>query len=160
MDIDKKESILLSKAALISGVALLILVIAAPFAELFVYPKLIGSGLPEDTFKNVTSHLTLYRAAIFAYAITFAGDLVVSWALYILLKPVDSSLSLLAALFRLTFTILSIVALLDFVAAFRLVNDSDYLSSVDQNRLAYNFIFCCKLFDMDTISPFYFFPLI
>ena len=42
--------------------------------------------------------------------------------MYIFLKPVNASLSLLAGWFRIVYTVLAIVALLNFLNAFQLVN--------------------------------------
>jgi len=79
----------LGKAALIAGIGLLIMVIAAPYAELYVYPKLIVPANAAETTKNIIANKTLFTSAIFGYLITFICDLVVAWALYILLKPVN-----------------------------------------------------------------------
>lgn len=41
---DPANAVPLRRAALIAGLALLVMAIVAPFAELFVYPKLVVSG--------------------------------------------------------------------------------------------------------------------
>jgi hypothetical protein len=118
----------LRTAALLAGIGLLIMVIAAPFAELFVYPKLVVPGNAVETTKNIMANETLFTAAIFGYLITFICDLLVAWALYVLLKPVDENLSLLTAWMRLVYTVIALVALLNLVTVLRLINTSDYLT--------------------------------
>jgi hypothetical protein len=117
----------LSTAALIAGISLLIMGIAAPFAELFVFPKLFVPDQALETAKNIMANETLFRAAIFGYLITFICDLVAAWALYVLLKPVHENLSLLTAWFRLVYTVIALVALLNLVTVLRLLN-TDYLT--------------------------------
>jgi Domain of unknown function (DUF4386) len=118
----------LGGAALITGLAILMSVIAAPFAEMFVYPKLVVPYKTVETAANILTHKTLFIAAIFAYLITFLCDLVITWALYVLLKPVNEHLSLLTALFRLVYTVIALVALNNLITAFRLLNTPEYLT--------------------------------
>src|SRR6266496_1673652 len=118
----------LGTAALIAGIGLLIIVVAAPFAELYVYPKLVVSGNPMETAQNIIANKALFTSAIFGYLITFVCDLIVAWALYVLLKPVNENLSLLTAWFRLVYTVIALVALLNLVTVLRLLNTSDILT--------------------------------
>ena len=125
---------LLRTAALIAGISLLIMVIAAPFAELFVYPKLVVPDNPAETAKNIIANETLFRAGILGYLITFICDLVAAWALYALLRPVNENLSLLTAWFRLVYTVIALVGLLNLVTILRLLNTSDYLTLFDSDQ--------------------------
>jgi hypothetical protein len=43
----------LGAAALIAGIGLLIMEIAAPFAELYAFPRLVVSGDAAETVKNI-----------------------------------------------------------------------------------------------------------
>ena len=123
---DSTNTISLRTAAFIAGLTILIMAVIAPFAELFVYPKLVVAGNPIITAKNIIANKTLFISAIFSYLITFIGDVVVGWALYVLLKPVNEHLSLLTAWFRLVFTAIALVALLNLVSVFRLLTTSEY----------------------------------
>jgi len=122
------SKISLRTSALIAGLGLLLMVLAAPFAELYVYPKLIVSGDAAETANNIMANKTLFTAMIFAYLITFICDVLVAWALYVLLKPVNDNLSLLAAVFRLVYTVIALVALLNLVTILRLLNLPDTLA--------------------------------
>jgi hypothetical protein len=118
----------LRTAALVAGIGLLIMVIAAPFAELFVYPKLVVPGNAAETARNIIANKTLFTAAIFGYLVTFICDVLVAWALYVLLKPVNENLSMLTAWLRLVYTVIALAALLNLVTVLRLLNTSDYLT--------------------------------
>ncbi len=125
----------LGSAALTAGIGLLIMVIAAPFAELYVFPKLVVLHNGAETAKNIIANKTLFISAIFGYLITFICDVVVAWALYILLKPVNEHLSLLTALFRWVYTVIALIALLNLVTVFRLLNTSEYSTVFPPNEL-------------------------
>ena len=129
------NKISLRRAALIAGLGLLIMVIAAPFAELFVFPKLIVSDNAIKTIQNIIVNKTLFISGIFGYLITFICDIVVAWALYVLLKPVNEDLSLLTSWFRLVYAVISLVALLNLVSVLRLLNNSDYLTLYQPDQL-------------------------
>src|SRR5690242_9506998 len=89
------KKVSLNAAALIAGIGLLIMVVTSPVAELYVFPKLIVSGNASQTVKNILVNKGLFTLGMFGYLITFIADIVVAWALYIFLKPVNENLSLL-----------------------------------------------------------------
>jgi uncharacterized protein DUF4386 len=125
----------LGKAALIAGLGLLIMAIAAPFAELYVFPQLVIPKNAVETVQNILANKTLFTSAIVGYLIAFLCDVLVAWALYILLKPVDEHLSLLAAWFRLVYTMIALVALLNLVTVSGLLSDSNSLARSQPDQL-------------------------
>jgi hypothetical protein len=129
------QGITLRQAALVAGVGLLVMVIAAPFAEFFVYTKLVIPGDAEATVQNIRADRGLMLAAIFAYLIVFIFDVVVAWALYVLLIPVNRSVSLLTAWFRLVYTAIALFALLKLVAVYRLLLISDHAAIAGSDQL-------------------------
>jgi hypothetical protein len=129
------DGISLRLAALIAGLGLLVMTIAAPFAEFMVYSKLVVKGDIEATVLNIGSQSGLYLAGLFAYLIVFIMDIVVAWALYILLVPVNRSLSLLTAWFRLMYTAAAFVAMLKLVTVYRLLHTPDYAALFGQEQL-------------------------
>ncbi|MBD2770481.1 DUF4386 domain-containing protein [Hymenobacter sp. BT664] len=123
----------LSKAAIISGISLLIMVVAALFAEMYAYPKIIVRGDIRETITTLSGNKSLFAACILCYLVTFILDIVVAWSLYILLKPVNSSLSLLTSWFRIVYTILALIALQNLVGAYRLLHFSSVFTIPDEN---------------------------
>ena len=85
------------QAALIAGFAYLLNPVT--YAE-YVYPKLVITGNAEQTVRNISTHGGLFLAALFCYLVSFIGDVVIAWALYVLLAPVNRALSLLTAWFQ------------------------------------------------------------
>ena len=97
----------------------------APYAEYFVYYKLVVPGDAAGTARNIIANEALFISGIFGYLITFITDVVVAWALFVFLKPVNENLSLLTAWFRLVYTVISLVALINLVTVLRLLNKAD-----------------------------------
>lgn len=129
-----EQGITLRQAALTAGFAGLIM-LATPFAEFLVYPKLLIPGNIEATARNIVANQGLFLAEMFAYLITFICDVLVAWALYVLLSPVNRSLSLLTAWFRLVYTVIALFALLKLATVFRILTTPDYLTVVGPDQL-------------------------
>jgi hypothetical protein len=124
MTTKETNQISLKTAALISGLCLLLMVIAAPIAEMYAYPKLITRGSLSDTISHLSNNRELFNLTILGYLLTFILDIVVAWSLYVYLKPVNPDVSLLTALFRIVYTIIALVALLNLVSVYRIVYGS------------------------------------
>jgi hypothetical protein len=123
---DQDEGMTLRQAALIAGFGYLLMPVA--FAEFSIYPKLVIPGHIEQTAQNIVAHQGLFLAAIFCYLITFIEDVVIAWALYVLLVPVNRAVSLLTAWFRLVYTAVALFAWLNLVTVYRLLHTPDYLT--------------------------------
>jgi hypothetical protein len=136
----------LRTAALVAGLGLLVMVVAAPFAELYVFPKLVVPDNSAETTRNIMAHMGLFVSGMFGYLITFICDLVVTWALYAFLKPVNDNLSILAALFRLVYTVIALAALLNLVTVFRLLNTNESLTALGPNQLSFQVMFSLTAF--------------
>jgi hypothetical protein len=119
----RDQGMTLRTAALVAGVGIVVMLVTSPFAEFYVGKKLIVPGAIEQTVVSLRAHAALFLAGIFAYLVNFIADVVVAWALYVLFRPVHPSLSLLTAWFRLVYTVISLVALLNLVAVFRLLTE-------------------------------------
>jgi hypothetical protein len=136
----------LRTASLIAGFSLLVMVIAAPFVELYAYPKLIVPGNATETINNIAVNKGLYIYVLFGYLLTFIAVVIVAWALYILLKPVNEYLSLLTAIFRWIYTVIALLALLNLVTVYRIVNTSDYLNVFQPGQLNAEIMLLLKSF--------------
>ena len=120
------EGLTLRQAALIAGFAYLLSPVTT--AEFSIMPKLVIPGNIEQTVQNLSTHSGYFVAAILFYLITFLEDVVIAWALYVLLAPVNRSLSLLTAWFRLIFAAIALVGWLHLVTVYRLLTTPDYVT--------------------------------
>jgi hypothetical protein len=124
----------LSTFAFVAGLGIL-LMSASPFAEFMVYQKLVIPNNAAQTATNILAHQALFRAGILSYLFNFICDIVVAWALYGLLKPVNQSLSLLTAWFQLVYATISLVATINLVTVLRLLTTPDYLKVFGPDQL-------------------------
>src|SRR5215472_12535410 len=127
------EGLTLRQAALIAGFAYLLSPVTT--AEFSIMPKLVIAGNVEQTVQNLSTHSGHFVAAILFYLVTFLEDVVIAWALYVLLTPVNRSLSLLTAWFRLVYTAVALVGWLNLVTVYRLLTTPDYVTLFGTNPL-------------------------
>jgi hypothetical protein len=118
-----REGLTLRQAALIAGFGYLLGPVT--YAEFSIYPKLVIPGNIDQTVQNLAAHHGLFAAAILCYLVEFIEDIVIAWALYVLLVPVNRAVSLLTAWFRLMYTAIALFGLLKLVTVFHLVNNPD-----------------------------------
>ena len=124
------------QAALVAGCGLLMMTLFYLFADLFIFQKLIVQGDATTTVNNIMASEALFRIGICCLLVVLVCDVVVAWALYILLKQVNKSLSLLAAWFRLVYAAELGIALLFFIVILLLISGADYLAvfEIDQTH--------------------------
>jgi hypothetical protein len=120
-------------AALVAGFAYLFNPVS--YAEFHLYPKLVIAGNIEQTVQNISAHGGLFVAAIMCYLFCFIGDVVIAWALYVLLAPVSRSLSLLTAWFQLVYAGMALVGMVNLVTVYRLLTTPDYLTAFGSGPL-------------------------
>ncbi len=129
------NEISLRKASLISGFSLLIISILAPVGHYAIIQNLIVPGDAAATVSRIVASEGLFRIGICCLLLNAVLDLVVAWALYIVLKPVNKSVSLLSAWFRVVYTAILVVALSNFVNVLHLLGDADYLAAFESSQL-------------------------
>ncbi|MFN2570935.1 MAG: DUF4386 domain-containing protein [Gemmatimonadales bacterium] len=101
----------------IAGVLLVLTMVAGFFGELYVPSRLVVPGDAAATVRNLGASNFLFRAGFAVYLVEAICDIALSLVFYVLLKPVDRNLALLAAFFGLVSTSLFGVAELFYFAA-------------------------------------------
>ncbi|MBP2657908.1 MAG: hypothetical protein H6Q69_940 [Firmicutes bacterium] len=133
--IDQMADLSQRKAAIVAGAAFLLMAIAAMFAYGFVLGNLI---VPEDasaTANKIIASMMLFRFSICSFLIVLICDVVVAWALYVFLKQVSKSLSLLTAWLRLVYATILGISLLNLVIVKLLLSGADYLTVFNTDQL-------------------------
>ncbi|NAS12201.1 DUF4386 domain-containing protein [Poritiphilus flavus] len=123
------------QSAVIAGIGLLIMVLTVPFAEFQIFPSLIDYKSPEITAKNLHDNKSYFILGIFLNFITIICDIIVAWALYVFLKPVNKQLSLLVAWFRIVYTAIYLIALLNLIKVLGLLNADKYFLATSQEQV-------------------------
>ena len=121
------------KAARLAGLLFLIAMATGLFAEFYVrFPStLVVNGDAIKTANNIIAYERLYRIGIANNIITFVIDVVLIWALYLLLKPVSRRLALLAVFFRLVETTLACFAIIFSYVAMQFISDVNSTKAFD-----------------------------
>jgi len=147
------------KIALVAGLGLLIMTIFAISTGIYGPSNLIVPGDATKTANNITADLLEFRVGVFSYLIVIICDLIVAWALYVFLKPVNKSLSSLAALFRIVYAILFATALANYMNALQLLNGANYLTAIQTNQLNANVMLSLNAFTDGWAIAYIFFGL-
>jgi hypothetical protein len=127
------EGLTLRRAALIAGFAYLRMPVT--IAEFYINPKIMVPGNIEQTAQNIVVHGKLFAVGMLCYLITLILDVVIAWALYILLAPVNRSVSLLTAWFRLIYTVVALFSLLNLTTVYRMLHTPVYLTAFGSDPL-------------------------
>jgi uncharacterized protein DUF4386 len=118
--VSRCERLSLRQTALIAGFGYLLGPVT--YAEFSIYPKLVIPANIQQSVQNIAAHRGLFAAAILCYLIEFIEDIVIAWALYVLLAPVNRAVSLLTAWFRLMYTGIALFGMLKLVTVFHIVS--------------------------------------
>ncbi len=126
------SGISLRQAAVIAGFAYLLNPVT--FSEFYAMPRLaVSSGA--QTIANIAVHPRLFSAAVLCYFFSLLGDVVIAWALYLLLAPVNRALSLLAAWLQLIYAAISLAAVSNLALLYRLAVLPEYRGRVSAAAL-------------------------
>jgi hypothetical protein len=123
----------LRQAGLVAGFAYLLNPVG--YAEFTVYPKLVVASNVDQTVQNISAHLGLFATAILCYIISFIGDVVMAWALYVLLAPVNRALSLLTAWLQLVYAAGALCAVFRLLDVYHLLATPYYLAVFGSGQL-------------------------
>ena len=104
-------------AALVAGISLLLMAVLAGLANFGVIEGIAVRGDAEATASNLEASAGLVRFAAGALILVVILDVVVAWGLYVLLRGVSPSLSLLGAWFRVVYAAAFAVAIMSIFAA-------------------------------------------
>lgn len=122
-------------AAKVVGFLYLFQMATAVFGQSYVRDQLIVRGDATKTAQNIIGAERLFRLSIAGDLIAYAGVLVLVWALYVLVRPVNKNLALLAVLFRVAETAVLCVATVGSLIVLRLLSGADYLKTLEVSQL-------------------------
>ena len=121
--------------ARVGGFAYLIIILAGAFGEMYVRSTIIVSGDALTTASNILSNSLLWRIGIAGDILMHVCDVIVMMCLYVLLKPVNKNLALLALLFNLIQTSVLVANKLNLLMPLLLLGNADYLKTFDPHQL-------------------------
>jgi hypothetical protein len=113
--------------ARIAGAFYLLTILTRMFVEIFVRNRLVVSDNAAATATNIMAHESLWRWGFAADIIAFASYIALTALLYELFKPVNRSLSLVAAFFSLAAAVVQAISSLFHLAPVLLLGGAPYL---------------------------------
>jgi len=122
-------------AARIAGVSGLLAVVIVVVGNYVLLGPLVVPGNATETARNIVAHQTQLRVALTCFLAYGVIVVVLLSALYVILKPVNRLLALIAALFRLVFALLWLLTTLNLLGALRLLGDAGYLQVLGAEHL-------------------------
>jgi hypothetical protein len=125
-----------SAYARFAGVLYLIITVAAVFAHMVIPEQFIVTGDAAATAANIAANETTFRlGTVGNELIILLSEIVLSVVLYVLLKPVSKTLSLIAAVSRLAMTTIHGLNLLNYYFVFQLLNGTDFATAFSPDQV-------------------------
>ena len=121
--------------ARIGGVLYLIIIVIGFCSEFFVRDKLVVSGDVTATANNIMASESLWRITIAGELILLVCSIALTLILYVLLRPVNKTLALLAVFFNIVEFPLEAASKLCLFAALFLSGNADYLKAFEPHQL-------------------------
>ncbi len=139
----------LKKASLVAGLGLLIMTLSWLLSDYLVFRELIESDNIARTVSNIKTNEILFRAGILGLLIVLLCDILVAWALFIFLKPVNHYLSLLTAWLRLVYSVILGIAILNYTDILQLISKADYIAGYGGENLITDIMLSIDSFQND-----------
>jgi hypothetical protein len=125
----------LKRTARMTGILMLVMAVLAGFGIMYVPTTLTVVGDATATANNILASEGLLRAGMVAEVLVVLIEIVLVVLLYVLLKPVDKTLSLLAAFARLAMTVVQAVNVFNLVFALLLLSGASFLTAFEPAQL-------------------------
>jgi len=134
-----------NKLARVAGFLYLIMIIAGGFAEVFVREGLTVSGNAAATAQNILASEQMYRFGFVADLVVLIAGTILSLIFYILFKPINRNLSLLALIFSILASAVMALNLVNQLAPLVLLHSPSYLKAFSIEQLQTLSLFFLKL---------------
>lgn len=125
----------INKTARIAGILTLLIVVFAPFSMIYVPSTLMVPGDAAVTADNIMASEGLFRLGMASDSIVFLIEIMLTVLLYVLVKPVNKTLSLTAAFSRLAMTVIQGINLLNNFFVLLLLSGAGYLAVFSPDQI-------------------------
>ena len=136
------------QAALISGIAIVIMTIAAIIANDGTINRLIIENNATETFKNILASKTTFNIGVLSWLIILISDVFAAWGLYLFFKHFDKNLSLITGWLRLVYAAMLGASIFNLIYVYLIVNQPG-ISTVDiTDQLSEKVMFYISAFNL------------
>ena len=125
----------IQKTARLTGLLILLMAVIAPFGMIYVPTTLIVPGNASTTASQIIASESFFRLGMVSDALIFLIEIALCALLYVLLKPVSKTLSLVAAFARLAMTIIQGINLINHFLVLLLLSGAGYLAVFSSEQL-------------------------
>jgi hypothetical protein len=126
----------IQRTARLAGFLYLVITVAAIVAHMYVPANIIVPGDAAATAQNIANNEALFRiGGVGSELIVLLSEIILSVVLYVLLKPVNKTLSLLAAVSRLAMTTIHGLNLINYFFVMLLLSGAGYLSAFGAEQI-------------------------
>jgi len=126
----------IQKTARFAGVLYLLITVFAIVAHIYMPSQIIVDGDAAATAQNIINNATLFRVGgVGSELVILLTEIILSIVLYLLLKPVNKTLSLLAAVSRLAMTIIHGLNLINYFLVMAFAGGTGYLAAFSPEQL-------------------------
>lgn len=129
-----------------AGVLILLSIVFGAFGEAYAPARLIVANDAAATAHNIRSSPLLFRAGFAAYLIEAVCDVALALLFYVLLRPVNRNLALLAAFFGIVATVTYAFAECFYFAPALILSDAPFLRAFTTEQLNALALLSLKLF--------------
>ena len=127
------NNISVKTSAIVAGIGILLMAIIAPIANFSILEGMVKPDNLPETLQNILASQSQFRLSIALNLIVAILDIIVAWALFVYLRPINKSLSLLAAWFRIVYATLLVASVFYLINISQLINgvgfETNYLQS-------------------------------
>ncbi len=125
----------IKNTARLAGFLILLIAVLAPFSILYLPSIFIVPGDAAATASNILASDGLFRLGIVVDSVVVLLEIVVIAILYVLLRPVNRTLALVAAFARLAMTVVMAVNVFNSLGVLLLLGDTEYLTVFEPGQL-------------------------
>ena len=125
----------IKNTARLAGFLILLIAVLAPFSILYLPSTIIVPGDAAATASNILASDGLFRLGIVVDSIVVLLEIVVIAILYVLLRPANRTLALVAAFARLAMAVVMAVNVFNSFGVLLLLSDAEYLTVFDPDQL-------------------------
>ena len=136
----------MQKYARVAGILYLLTMVGGGLGEFYIPNQLMVDGDAAATARNITGNDFLFRLGFFMYLVEAICDVALSLVMYVLLRPVNKSIALLAAFFGLVSTSVFAIGELFYFTSGHLVSGAEYLNTFTPPQLASLSLFSLKIY--------------
>lgn len=121
--------------ARVAGILYLIVIIAGIIAQMFISGRIVVNGDAAATAANILTQKNLFQLGFTVYLIEMSFQIGMTVLVYILLKPVNRSISLLALFFALTGCIIKTFSRLFYISPLLVLGGASSLDAFNSQQV-------------------------